>query len=156
LDGSIGRDERPSVAARAEAERQYAVLAGDQHFAVRNALVPRAEGRSSGTDDDLANPERQVAATVGILRGEALVLVIVSGEHDIDAMGVHDVPDLLHLIMIAVIAGAESRVVEIGDGAAIGAVHREVVDKPRLLRDVAGAEASQCSRRRLEVERLRP
>src|SRR5690242_3546558 len=57
-------------------------------------------------------------------------------------VGIQYVPDLLHLILIAMHPGAEARMVEVGDRALRAAVRRQIGSKPQLLRDVSGAGAA--------------
>ena len=64
-------------------------------------------------------------------------------DHEVHAVEIEQVPDLLHLKMISVHAGAEARMMEVRDRALRARVRREIGREPRLLRHVARARTAR-------------
>src|SRR5581483_6853372 len=81
----------------------------------------------------LTNAARRIGRPSGVLRREALVQVVVAGQHDVRAGLVERLPDRLHLSAIAVLARAEARMVPVGEGTG-GGMGGEVIAQPALLR----------------------
>jgi hypothetical protein len=53
----------------------------------------RCETRASGSHDELSDASAFVAAALAVLRGEALVVVVVAGQHDVCAAKVEYLPE---------------------------------------------------------------
>ena len=128
----LGRQELPPVARRLEREHQHSP-GRPADFTVRPRRSHRAQRRSACADDELTDAADGIEPAVGVLRGEALVVVIVSGDHDIDAKLVERPPHLPHLALVAVEAGAEEWLVEIRQFA-LGLIRGQLVAQPGHLR----------------------
>src|SRR3954468_24962262 len=115
-DAAVHRLECPRIFAVPEGERDHSVLVIDEDFTVRLTRADAVELRAPRANGELADAGSWIASSYGVLRREALVQVIVPRHDHIDAVGVHDVPYLLHLIVIAMRARAEAGMMEVGDG----------------------------------------
>src|SRR2546430_8893569 len=85
-------NELPGIGVRAERELQHAV-------GVRHGLGVRRDGRGHGggvpthTYVELTDPPRGVRVPAGVLGSEALVIVLLTVEHDLRSRGIQIVPD---------------------------------------------------------------
>lgn len=135
---ALNGDERPRVAVATKREREDSVRVVDACFTVGKNGREFVEPGTPGAHGELPNPTSRVEATVRILRREALVQMIVRRDDDVDALGVQDVPELLHLVLASMPPGAEARVVEVRDRAPVS-VALEIGDEPEALRDIPRA-----------------
>src|SRR3989442_12838313 len=127
-------DELPGVGPITQRELQHAVYARNAHLAVgdgrADGVSPRSPSRAA---HELANPTSQAGGPAGRLGGDPLVVVRVSGAHDLRAGVVQRLPQRLGLRHAAVrAAGAEPRVMPVREGAALG-MRGEDSPKPLLL-----------------------
>src|SRR5690606_3453026 len=128
---AVGRDEGPAVGVLVQLELQHAGGAVDPALAVGLDAVERAQVRAAGADHELADAVG-VGVAVGVLRREALVVVVVAGEREVDARLVSHPPELAQVAVAAVRPGAEAGMVPVRDGAGRG-VRGEVGREPREL-----------------------
>ena len=84
----------------------------------------------------------------GILRGEALVVVIVPVEHELGSRRVEHLPEGLHPALVAVLTGAVTRVVEVREDV-VARVRREVRLEPR---DLGRRRAASADERAVRIE----
>ncbi len=82
----------------------------------------------------------RVGSAVGVERGEALVVVVVSGEDDVGAGSGQGAPDGVEVGIVAVLAGRPAWVVPVGEQVA-GRGRSEVVAEPGQLWAVGSAAA---------------
>src|SRR5215213_7043155 len=90
------RDEPPFVALRMEGELQDAVGVVVVDLAVGDGLEDRVVALASGANHELPDAALGGRSPVGVLRREALVVVLVAGEHYVYARCVENVPQQLH------------------------------------------------------------
>ena len=62
---------------------QHTVRPINALLAVRLNPQERCQRRAPGPHDELSDSSPQVATAVSVLRGEALVVVVVAGQHDV-------------------------------------------------------------------------
>src|SRR5215213_7610881 len=86
------RDEPPLVAVRMEGELQDAVGLVVVDLAVGDGLQDRVVALASGANHKLPDAALGVWSPVRVLRREALVVVLVAGEHHVYARCVENVP----------------------------------------------------------------
>ena len=77
-------------------------------------------------------PPRLVHRAVAVQRREALVVVAVTRQQDLRLGVLEGLPERLHEVVAAVVAGAVARVVPVGERA-VGRVRRQVRPQPALL-----------------------
>src|SRR5215213_4097504 len=106
----VGGDEDPAVAVRLELEAEDAVVLRVAPLAVGGGAAELLQPGAAGADDELAEAAGAVHVAGRRLRGEALVRVVVAGEHQLGAGGVEGVPEGARLRR-AVRARGEERVV---------------------------------------------
>ena len=116
--------EAPVVAAVTEGEAQDAEAARVHGGAARQPAQHGVDAAPARPDDEGADP---------VDRREALVVVVVTREHDVGACARERVPESGHRHVRPVQPGAEARVVPVGQRARCGA-RREVGGEPALLR----------------------
>src|SRR5205814_1496058 len=103
------------------------------HLAVRLDRPEAVERGSAGADDELAHAFRGVKCATRVHRREALVLVIVAAEYDLDSAVVGVRPERLLARVVAVLgARGEARLVPVDERAHVR-VRGEVAAEPRLL-----------------------
>src|SRR3990170_3565160 len=106
-----------AVAVGPQPERQEAVDTGDVALAGGQQRAHRPQAAAAGADHELADARGCRPAAV-VLRREALVVVVVAGEHDVGASGLPGLPERVGALVAAVQdAGAEARVVPVGEDA---------------------------------------
>src|ERR671921_697346 len=108
----------------------------------------RTTFRPSGTDNELPNSLLWTPGASGRLRGEALVVVVVAVYDHVGVRPVEYPPDRPHHGLVAVLAGAEEGVVEVGQRAP-RPVLAEVLPEPVRL---AGTGAAAPHLRAVAVE----
>src|SRR5215212_9693453 len=86
------RDESPLVALRMEGELQDAVGVVVVDLAVGDGLQDGVVALPSGANHELPDPTLGVCSAVGVLLREALVVVLMAGEHHVYARCVESVP----------------------------------------------------------------
>ena len=127
-------NELPVVAAGLEGELQDAEGCGIAHFAVGFCFPEGAVILAAGAHDEFANAARGICSAIRRLRGEALVIVIVAGDHDVGVGFVESLEKRLNGEIVAVGAtGTEERLVPVGEGAG-GGMGREIGAQPFFLR----------------------
>src|SRR5215211_9201996 len=125
------RQEPPLVALRAEGELQHAVGVVVVDLAVGKGVKDLVVVLATGAHHELPDAPLGVRFPVRILRCEAFVVVVVSGEDHVRSRFVEDLPQRLQLGGAAVLfPGAEVRVVKVGQGAPPVVVGGEVCLKP--------------------------
>src|SRR5256886_2794422 len=139
---SVDRDELPGVAVAAEGELQGPGGAAVVYLAVRRrSAVEAVDPDSAGADRELPDADLGIGGATGLLRGEALVDLVVRIDHDLRPGGVEIVPQRLHGVVHRRLAvagrGAEARSVPHGERA-LGGVGREVGLEPLLLGRASG------------------
>src|SRR5207302_4886901 len=126
------RDELPVVGTVAQRELEDPVVPA-AHFAVGDGGPQRVGARAPGPDHEFPNAALPARGTVGRLRREALVVVLVPGEDDVGTVIVQRLPQRLRYGRAQMRgAGTESRDVPVGEGA-LRRVRREVGAEPLLL-----------------------
>src|SRR3989449_7680796 len=88
-------DEVPDIAVGTEGQLQDAVCVGHGLSIGRDG---RRHARRIATRAhvELADPARRIRIRAGVLRGEALVVVLLTVEHDLRTRGIEIVPDRQH------------------------------------------------------------
>jgi len=124
--------EAPPVAARLEGEPQDPERAGRADLAVGRRRAERQPWCAAGADHELADAVDGIMVAEWVLRGEALVVVIVAVEHQVGTGGVERVPERTDGPGLAFVAGGEPWVVPEGEGAA-GRVGSQVGPEPGRL-----------------------
>ena len=138
-----GREEAPVVARGVQRHGQHAVGAAAADLAVGPDRAEALEVAAAGPDDELADPAGRVGPGVGVLRGEALVGVVVAVEDDVRAGVVERLPERPRgRRRRPSCAGGEARVVPEGERAGRG-MGGEVCAQPLLLRRAGAAAAGQ-------------
>jgi hypothetical protein len=132
--GAVGRQELPRVAARRERQRQdpEGVVLLDLGV-IRGSLAEAAKADPARADDEGPDAALVVARAVGGSRCEPLVVVIVSREDEVDASCRESAPEGVDVRVVAVLAGAPPRVVEVREGALRRPVLLEIGADPREL-----------------------
>src|SRR5262245_41993417 len=127
----FSRHELPAIAAGRKREHQHAPRR-TVHFAVWPRPTQRTERRPARADHELADAAVGVEASRGILRREALVIVIVTTDDNVDAELVERPPHIQHLPLIAMFPGAEDGFVEVRH-LALRLIRGELGTQPRHL-----------------------
>ena len=115
---AVDRHELPLIAAGVEREDRDAP-GGRAHLAVGCDARELVERGAAGADDELADAARRIGAAIRILRREALVGVVVAVDDEIDVEVVQRAPEVAHVGIVAVPAGAEEWPMPIDRGAAV-------------------------------------
>src|SRR5229473_2434009 len=127
------RNELPVVAAGLEGELQDSEGSGITQFAVGLWFDEGAVILAAGANDEFANAARGIGGAIGRLRGEALVIVVVAGDHNIGVGFVERLEERLNGEVVAVgAAGTEERLVPIGERAG-GGMRGEIGTQPFFL-----------------------
>ena len=80
---AIGHED-PVVAARVQRQLQHPEGGVVAHLAVGGGWSrPAGQVAAAGADHELADPARRVGLAVGVLRREALVVVVVAGQYQV-------------------------------------------------------------------------
>src|SRR5713101_3013009 len=87
------RDEFPIVGVGMQRELEDAERVGVADFAVENRDNKWAMTFSAGADDEFADPVLGVGLAAGVLRSEALVVVVVAVEDERGVRGVQIIPE---------------------------------------------------------------
>ena len=72
---------------------QHTVRPINALLAVRLNPQERCQRGAPGSHDELPDSSPQIATAVAVLRGEALVVVVVAGQHDVSAAQVKYPPE---------------------------------------------------------------
>jgi hypothetical protein len=120
---SVRADESPRVGAWPQFELQHPVHVRDPNPRCGERLVhERVWITAAGSDDELSDPDPFVDLAVRAEGREALVLVRVSVQDDVDPLGVEQRPkrsELRDRVVPLDRSGRVSRVVPVGDLAAV-------------------------------------
>src|SRR5215212_5944092 len=134
------REEPPLVGLRMEGELQHAISIIVVCLAVSDGLKDGVVALPSCANHKLPDPSLGICSAFGVLGCEALVVVLMAGEHHVYARCVQSVPYGLHFLDAAMFhPRAEARMVEVGKRAALVAGGSEVRLQPPHLR--RGTEA---------------
>jgi hypothetical protein len=126
-------DEFPIVGGRVQRELEDAESVGVAGFAGAQRNDERAMISSAGADDEFADAVRGVGLAVGVLRSEALVVVIVAGEDERGVRGVQIVPERFRVGIPSIRAArAEERLVPVGQRAS-GGMRLQILLQPFFL-----------------------
>src|SRR5690348_13143920 len=110
---AAGSQERPRIRAWVQGQLQHSRRGVVACFAVGERRAEVVQACSSGTDDELPDAPLEVRDSGGGLKREALVHVVMPGDHDIGAVVVERLPQGLRLFLTAVVAArAEAGMVE--------------------------------------------
>ena len=123
-------DEPPVVAAGFERELQNPRSVRDPRLAVGLDRAERTLLCSSGADHELPYAPTWIAGAVGPLWGKALLVVVVAVHDHVCVRPVERLPGGRHLGLVAVLAGAEERVVEVGQRAPLVRIGGQVLLEP--------------------------
>ena len=134
-------EERPVVGALPEPELQDPEGVVVRHLARRLRPAQVGVAVAARPDDELADAVERVGVAARRLRHVAVVDVVVPGEDHLGSVLEERLPEGLGLLELREAAGAEARVVEVGERA-VGPARREVLAQPEC------PGASRCSRRR--------
>ena len=107
-------DKLPIIASRVQCQFEHAKGIQVAYLAIRLDLANTIVIFATGADDKLTDTPLRISSAGGVLRRESLVVVVVAVEDHIHARGVQRLPDRLHLDRVAMLAGAEARVMPIG------------------------------------------
>jgi hypothetical protein len=99
---------------------------GDRSLEATQALA-------AGPDHELTDAAAGIAVAIRVLERETLIVVVVPDDDDIRADLVEQVPERTYSLRVAVLTGAEERVVPVGDRAECVA-RRQVGREPLALR----------------------
>src|SRR5437868_2760100 len=109
--GALRRDEAPVVAVGSQGEREHPDRVGPADLAARVGSAEAAQVGPTGADDELHRSAPD--PPVGVPWGEALVVVIMTVEYDVDAAVVQLRPQRRQRRVVAVLGtGREPRPVE--------------------------------------------
>ena len=133
--------EHPFIPAGAESDCEHTVRAVDSYFAVGNDCGERIELRPARADRELPDAPPRVHMADRVLRRKPFVQVVMPRNHDVHIPGVENIPELLHLILTAVQAGAVPGMMEIRERAAL-VMRGEVGGQPQSLRGIAHARTT--------------
>src|SRR5260370_971714 len=134
-------NELPVISVGLERELQDAEGGGIAQFAIGLWRGERAVILAAGAHDEFADAARGIGRAIGRLRGEALVIVIMAGDHDIGVGFVERLEERLNGEVVAVgAAGTEERLVPISKCTG-GGVRGEIGAQPFLLRRTGFAAA---------------
>jgi len=112
------RDELPIVGAGLEGKLQDTEGSGIAQFTVGLRVDEGAVIFAPGADDELANATRRICRGIRSLRGEALVIVVVTADDDLGVVIEECLEKRLDGEVVAMgAAGAEERLVPVGEGA---------------------------------------
>src|SRR6266852_610821 len=126
-------DELPVIAVRLERELQNAESCGLANFAVGFWFAEGPVVFAASADDKFANAALRIGGAVWSLRGEALVVVVVSGDDNLGVGIVERLEEWLHGEVVAVgSARTEERLVPVGESAC-GGMRGEVRAQPFFL-----------------------
>src|SRR3954447_21599937 len=103
LPAGLG-DEAPLVTAGVQGQRQHAERVGVVDLAVRFDRTQAIVTPAAGAHHELTNAAR-ISIAGGVLWREALVVVIVADESDIDSAVVGGLVEGRHVAIVAVLAG---------------------------------------------------
>ncbi len=103
------------------------------HLAIWLDCREGAQTRAARADDELADAPLWICPTSWILRCEPLVVVVMPIQYDIGTGIIERLPERLRKGLIAVLSGAETRMVPVGEGAG-GRMSGEIGTQPLLLR----------------------
>jgi hypothetical protein len=122
-------------------ELEDAERVGIADFAGRQRDDERAMISSAGADDEFADAVRGVGLAFGVLRSEALVVVVVPGQDQRGVRGIQIVPERFRVGIPSVRpAGAEERLVPVGQRAS-GGMRLQILLQPFFLRRAGAAAA---------------
>src|SRR5260370_13893145 len=114
-------NELPVISVGLERELQDAEGGGIAQFAIGLWRAERAVILAAGAHDEFADAARGIGRAIGRLRGEALVIVIMAGDHDIGVGFVESLEERLNGECVAVGAAPPTdRPLPIGRRAAGG------------------------------------
>src|SRR3954466_3436386 len=117
-DPAVDIDERVDVLVRSERQLEHAEVPVHLNDGVaREWVTHSAEVAPARAGNNLLYAPRRVGRTIRILRQKSLVVVLVTGKHELHAGVVKDPPQRSHLGRGAVVAGVEQRAVEICERA---------------------------------------
>ena len=126
-------DELPVVAGGAQRQLEDSEGGVVEHLGVGHRRVDHEQTAAAGTGDELADPLGRICDAGGRLRGEALVVVVVSDDHDLRSGVVQVLPQRLRLDVGPFVAGTEERMMPVGKRATLR-VAGEIRPQPLLLR----------------------
>ena len=122
-------------------ELEDAERVGVADFAVENRDNKWAMTFSAGADDEFADPVLGVGLAAGVLRSEALVVVVVAVEDERGVRGVQIIPERFRVGIPSIRAArAEERLVPVG-GNASGGMSLQILLQPFFLRRADAAAA---------------
>src|SRR5258708_9475921 len=134
-------NELPVISVGLERELQDAEGSRIAQFAVGLWRAERAVILAAGANDKFADAARRIGRAIGRLRGEAFVIVIMAGDHDIGVGFVESLEERLNGEVVAVgAAGTEERLMPISKCTG-GGVRGEIGAQPFLLRRTGFAAA---------------
>src|SRR5437870_5803731 len=131
--GPTGRHEPPVVAVVVQGQLEHPEGLVVADLAVGIHPIDGVVAAPPSADDELPDTSHRVGPSVRVLRREALVVVIMTNEHDVGSRRVQLTPEAVGQLLVAVAAGAESGVVPVGERA-LGAVSCQVGLEPPALR----------------------
>ena len=129
-------DEFPVVARGVQRQLQDAISLVVLHLGVRQGRAQGEGARTAHARDEFADTGDRIGHTGRGLRPEALIVVIVAGEHELRAGVVQRLPQRLRR-GVGQGAGAEERVMHIGERATLRA-RGEIGAQPLFLRRARG------------------
>src|SRR5215211_967361 len=134
LEGTtLGRQNAPAVAGRTQLEFEEAEAVAVASLAAGKRRAERVVALAAGADDELPHPPGRIQPTQGVERGEALVVMFVSHQHDLGAGLIQRRPQTPDGRVAAMGgAGTEARVVPERQRAA-GRVGGQIGPQPALL-----------------------
>src|SRR5687767_6527778 len=135
-DASLDIEERASVSGASERQQEHAEMTLYLHGGVSLELAASPEARAESSqrrttrsDENLLDTPHGVRLAGGILREEALVVVVVAAQNEIDAGVVEYRPDRTHFRDSLPVRGREERLVEIGHRAKLTMI-RQILAQP--------------------------
>src|SRR5918996_4332650 len=105
--------EFPLIGAVVQCEHEYTPGTADD-LAFPAGWPDWSQMRPACSHGELPDSALQVERSIGSLRREALVEMLVSGDDDVDGELVENAPDLTQVSTVAVRAGVEQRAMPIG------------------------------------------
>src|ERR1700704_783590 len=147
--------EPPVVALRTQREAQHPEGVGVAYHAVAVDSTNGVVALATRAYDELGDSSSGVGPGIRSLRREALVVVIVADEHDVGAGRVERAPDAIGLQAIAMDAGAEARMVPVGERATT-LVRSQIGAQPLVLRTAEAAASGQLRAVRVHDDEVPP
>ncbi len=138
---ALHRDEFPFITIAVQIELEHPVSAGIEHFAILKNFLIRPLAGPARADHELADAKGLIQLALRILRGKALVVVVIAAQYHLHPRGIQLLPEGIQPVRAAAQAGAPARVMPIRQSTVSG-VRSQVFLQPGHLRRAGAASVN--------------